>query len=122
MSGDRQGLPSVHDQSMHGIGLILKEFSNAAVDYSHPAEENFGSYSADPSEAELQQSFITAALSNILDEDKLSDEETGGQEEDERSEYRAEDISIGPGNGMSLLILIPSQGQLMWYLQKGTWG
>jgi len=93
---------------MHGIGLILEEFSDAAVDYSHPAEEDFGSYSADPSEAELQQSFIektwtqiTATLSSILDEDRLSDdEETGSQEEDERSEYRVKDISIEPGNGM----------------------
>ncbi|KAL4078903.1 hypothetical protein V8B97DRAFT_2021242 [Scleroderma yunnanense] len=91
-----RGYPMFMISQCMALGSFLKSFPTL----QWITEENFGSYSADPSGAELQQSFITAALSNILDEDKLSDEETGSQEEDERSEYRAEDISIEPGNGM----------------------
>lgn len=98
-SGGREGFPSTHVQSMHGIGLILEEMSTVVGEYSHTDDDGSIPYTADSSETNIQfqESFvektreqIAVTLSNLLDEDGLSDDEETGEINVE-SEFGMED-------------------------------
>lgn len=98
-SGGREGFPSTHVQSMHGIGLILEEMSTVVGEYSHTDDDGSIPYTADSSETNIQfeESFvektreqIAVTLPNLLDEDGLSDDEGTGEINVE-SEFEMED-------------------------------
>ncbi|KAI6155653.1 hypothetical protein BKA82DRAFT_4326751 [Pisolithus tinctorius] len=106
---------------MHGVGLILEEISVPNV------EDGFGEYiGADFGEGWVQfqgslleksHAQIAAALSSLLDEDKLSDEEGPGEQDGETLDSESESCTI------DILMHIPhsvfSQCQLdllMWLL------
>ncbi|KIO14594.1 hypothetical protein M404DRAFT_17472 [Pisolithus tinctorius Marx 270] len=79
---------------MHGVGLILEEISVPNV------EDGFGEYiGADFGEGWVQfqgslleksHAQIAAALSSLLDEDKLSDEEGPGEQDGETLDSESE--------------------------------
>lgn len=108
--GGREGFPSTHAQSMHGIGLVLEELSAPVGEYSYTVDEGSTPYAADSSETgmQFQESFIektreqlAATLASLLDEDKLSDDEGAGEINVE-SESGMEDTFAEAGSGMFL--------------------
>ncbi|KAL4067637.1 hypothetical protein J3A83DRAFT_4189406 [Scleroderma citrinum] len=112
---------------MLGIGLNLEEFSASTPDYPNTVEDDFTSADVESSETGIhfQQSLterswmeIAAALSCLLDEDKLSDEEESGEPEIE-SEVGMEDTFIEVGSevdpGMRSSGLEITSGENEWF-------